>query len=192
MNYFKKHKEYFLSLKQFLVISSALFVFSIIYGYLSAQSSPEEAKQALIKFEKVFEPILTSGALGQFILIFLNNAFSLFLTIILGIIFGIFPLFAIFSNGALIGIFAFLWGQESALKEFFLGIIPHGIIEIPLLIISSAIGMKIGKVVIDKVFKKKGLVNSEIKLGLNFFVKVVLIFTLIAALIEVFITPLFI
>jgi len=191
MNYFRKYKEYFYSLKQFIIISLALFIFSIIYGYFGAQASPEEAKTALLEFEKIFQPILEATPFVQFILIFLNNAFSLFLSIALGIFFGIFPVLSIFSNGTIIGAFIFLWQQEFSISIFLISIIPHGIIEIPLLIIGSAIGLKIGKTVIDKVFKKKGEIKKEIKIGLDFFVKIMLILILLAAAIEVFLTPLF-
>jgi len=187
---YKKHIKYLYSLKQFIIISSCLFLFSIIYGYFSAQNSPEDAKTALLEFEKMFEPILESGLFMQFIFIFLNNVFALFISIVSGVFFGIFPLLSVFSNGAMLGIFAFLWGQEFAITGFLIGIIPHGIIEIPLLIVGSAIGLKIGKIAIDKVFKKKGEIKPELRKGLVFFIKVMLVLALIAAAIEVFITPL--
>jgi len=188
---YKKYIKYLYSLKRFIIISSALFLFSVIYGYFSAKISPEDAKTALLEFEKIFKPILESGSFMQFIFIFLNNALALFLSIILGIIFGIFPLISVFSNGAMIGIFAFLWNQNFAVTGFLMGIVPHGIIEIPLLIIGSAIGLKIGKATIDKVFKKKGKIKPEIKIGLDFFVKIMLLLILLAAAIEVFFTSLF-
>ena len=188
---YKKYLKYLYSLKRFIIICSALFLFAVIYGYFSAKISPEDAKTTLLEFEKMFELITESGPFMQFIFIFLNNALALFLSIILGIIFGIFPLISVFSNGAMIGIFAFLWNQEFALSGFLIGILPHGIIEIPLLIVGSAIGLKIGKAVIDKVFKKKGKIKPEIKIGLDFFVKIMLLLALIAAAIEIFITPLF-
>ena len=191
MDYIKKYKEYLYSLKQFIIIASALFIFAIIYGYFSAKISPEDARTALLEFEKMFEPIMESGLFMQFIFIFLNNVLSLFLSIISGIFFGIFPLISIFSNGAMIGIFAFFWNQEFAMTGFLMGILPHGIIEIPLLIVSSAIGLKIGKITIDKVFKKKGEIKPEIKKGLDFLVKIIIPLALIAAAIEIFITPLF-
>ena len=187
---YKKYLKYLYSLKQFIIISSALFLFSIIYGYFSAKISPEDAKTTLLEFEKMFEPILEAGLLMQFIFIFFNNLTSLFLSLFLGILFGIFPLISVFSNGAMIGMFAFLWGQEFTMLEFFKGILPHGIIEIPLLIVSSAIGLKIGKTAIDKIFKKKGKIKPEIKKGLDFFLKIIILLTLLAAAIEIFITPL--
>lgn len=191
MNYIKKYKKYFYSLKQFIIIASALLVFSIIYGYFGAQNSPEQARAALEEFKKIFTPVIQAAPITQFIFIFLNNAFSLFLSVISGIAFGIFPLIVLFSNGMMVGVFSFLWQQEFALSGFLMGILPHGIVEIPVLIVGSAIGLKIGKAVINKVFKKQGAIKPEIKDGLNFFLKVMLPLVLIAAAIEVFITPLF-
>lgn len=186
----KKYIKYFYSLKQFIIISSALFILAIVYGYFSAVMSPENAERTLLEFEKMFEPILESGLFMQFVFIFLNNIFALFFSIVLGIFFGIIPLLSIFFNGAMIGVFAFLWGREFAMLEFIKGILPHGIIEIPLLIVSSAIGLKIGKAAIDKVFKKKGEIKPKLKKGLEFFLKIIIPLALIAAAIEMFITPL--
>jgi len=188
---YKKYVKYLYSLKQFIIIVSALFIFAIIYGYFNAKISPEDAKTALLEFEKMFEPIMESGLFMQFIFIFLNNILSLFISIISGILFGIFPLISVFSNGTITGIFAFFWNQEFAMTGFLMGILPHGIIEIPLLIVSSAIGLKIGKASINKVFKKKGEIKPEIKKGLDFFVKIILPLAFVAAAIEIFITPLF-
>ena len=76
---YKKYIKYLYSLKQFIIISSALFLFSIIYGYFSAKASPEEAKAILLEFEEIFGPILELGLFMQFIVIFLNNALVFFL-----------------------------------------------------------------------------------------------------------------
>ena len=91
----------------------------------------------------------------------------------------------------MIGVFAFLWQQDFSIFDFLMGILPHGIVEIPVLVVGSAIGLKIGMTVIIKVFKKQGKIKPEIKDGLNFFIKIMLPLVLIASAIEVFITPLF-
>ena len=189
---YKEYKKYLCSIKQFIIISFTFFIFSIIYGYFSAYNSPEEARNVLSEFEKVFATVLESSSFMQFIFIFLNNIFSLFLSLISGLLFGIAPFVFLFSNGMLLGVFAFLWQQEFALSGFLMGILPHGIIEIPLLIVGAAIGLKIGKAVIDKFFKKKGEIKPVVMLGLDFFIKIMIPLALIAAAIEVYITPLFI
>ncbi|MCK5085688.1 stage II sporulation protein M, partial [Candidatus Parcubacteria bacterium] len=73
---------------------------------------------------------------------------------------------------------------------FFLGILPHGIIEIPVLIVSSAIGIRIGKVAIWRLFSKKESLLKEFLKALKFFILVLFPLIFIAALIEAFLTAL--
>jgi stage II sporulation protein M len=186
MNY----KNYLYSLRYLILIAFLIFSFSIIYGYLAAQSSPQEMEIIIEEFEKIFQPILEASPFVQFLLVFLNNALTVILTILLAVVFGIFPLLVLFSNGLLIGIFAFLWGQELPWIIFFKAILPHGLIEIPLLIVASAIGLKIGQAAFRKVFQKQGQIKPELSLALKFFLKILLPLLALAAFIEIFLTPL--
>ena len=182
------YKKYLYSLKFFVLFSFLFFVFSISYGYFSAKYSPLEAGIALEEIGKLFELILEAGPLEQLLFIILNNAFTLILVILLGVVLGIFPLLVLFGNGALLGIMAFLYLQESSLPVFFIGIVPHGIIEIPILLLTSAMGFKIGKKAFRKLLKKEEGLKKEISLAFKFFFKILIPFLILAAIIEVFIT----
>ena len=94
----------------------------------------------------------------------------------------------------------FLWIQEYPLESFLTGILPHGVIEIPVFIMGTAIGIRIGKIVLYKILRRininllKGLyakisLKEEISLGLIFFLKFLVPLLAIAAVIEIFITP---
>ncbi len=206
------YKKYFVSLNSLILFSLFVFLFSVIYGYFSAVQSPEQAIQVLDQFKEIFGPILAYSSLIQFSLVFLNNAFSLFLTISLGIAFGIFPVLSLFSNGSLVGIFAYFWVQKMPLSEFFFGIIPHGIIEIPILLIGSAIGLRLGRLATEKtlfklfpewsaknlkplkdeqgkIMREKKL-KAELSLAIKFSLRYLIPFLVLAAAIEIFITPL--
>ncbi len=187
MNY----KNYLYSLRFFILFALVFFILATVSGYEAAGNSPEQAVLIVEEFEQVFEPILKAHPLAQFILVFLNNAFSLIVTILLGIIFGIVPLLTLFFNGSLLGIFAFLWQQEMPLTSLFLITFPHGIIEIPILLVGAAIGLKIGQTTLKKVFKKQGKIKPELSLALKFYLKILLPLLALAALIEIFISPLF-
>jgi len=186
MNY----KNYLYSLRFFILFVLFFLTLTVFYGYLIAQQFPERAVMMLERFEEVFGPLLEAHPLTQFILVFLNNSFSLILTILLGVIFGIFPLIVLFSNGTLLGAFIFLWQQQLPLASFLLVTLPHGIIEIPVLIIGAAIGLKMGHLTFKKVFKKEGQIKPELFIALKFFLKVLLPLLALAAFIEIFITPL--
>jgi len=76
--------------------------------------------------------------------IFLNNALKSILIIYAGVFFGVLPLFFLIINGMVIGYLAELQVQTGQLGLFMKGIVPHGIIEIPAIIIACAYGLKLG------------------------------------------------
>ncbi len=206
------YKKYFISLRPLILFSFFIFLFSLVYGYISAVQAPEQAVLALQEFKEMFGGIMEYSPLGQFILISLNNLVSLLLTITLGVAFGIFPTLSLFSNGSLLGVFAYLWVQEMPLTGFFAGILPHGIVEIPILLIGAAIGLRLGRMTAEKFLFKlfpnwaeksikqaidekgalicKKAIKSELNLGIKFSAKYLVGLLIAAAAIEVFITPL--
>ncbi|PIQ92909.1 MAG: hypothetical protein COV69_00815 [Parcubacteria group bacterium CG11_big_fil_rev_8_21_14_0_20_39_14] len=183
-----KYGDYLYSLRFFLLFAFLLFVFSAFLGYLSAQEQPEKAQFLLEEMRQAYGPMLKTSALWQFVFVFLNNSFTLFLVLSLGIIFGIFPGMVLFSNGAILGMLAFLLKDNLLWPGFFTGILPHGIIEIPVMILACAVGLKIGKTAYKKVFKKPGELKTEILIAFKFFLKVLLPLLALAAAIEIFLT----
>jgi len=136
----------------------------------------------------MYEPIEGFSSFGQFIFVILNNSIALFLSILLGIVFGVFPFIVIFSNGTILGILMYLFQYNLSLDQFFIGILPHGILEIPLLIIGCAMGLRVGKEVFRRVFQKEGDIKKELSTALEFFWKIIIPLLALAAAIEVFIT----
>lgn len=80
--------------------------------------------------------------------IFLNNALKALFVMAAGILFGFAPVFFMVINGMILG---YLWtitaekaGAGAALVHFAKGILPHGIIEISVIILACAYGLKMG------------------------------------------------
>jgi len=114
---------------------------------------------------------------------------SSLLALLFGTILAIFPLLCLLANGGILGALAFLSSQNLSLSVFLTGILPHGIIEISVLILSCSSGIKIGKKVITRVVKRRGRVKEELLLSFDFFLRVLLPLLFLAAMIEVFIVP---
>jgi len=184
MNY----KDYFYSLRFFILFSLLVFIFAIISSYILAQNSPQKSAMVLEDLKRVYGPVVEMSSLEQFFFIFLKNGLTLLLVLLLGIIFGIFPFLVLLSNGSILGIIAFFFKENLSWSVFFVGFLPHGIIEIPVLILTCAIGLKIGKTAFLKVFKKQGEVKKEISYAFSFSFKFLLPLLALAAAIEVFIT----
>lgn len=185
-------KEYIISLKSYIIFSCYIFIISIILGYIFAQNNPEEIAKFLEEIRSLFPVDENSTSSQIFWFIFKNNASKIFLLLPLGIFAGLFPLFFIFVNGLIFGIFAQISSTMISWKFFVLGIAPHGIIEIPVLILATAIGLKIGKIAIWKIFKKDGNFIKEFSQALKFYIIVLIPLLFISALIEAYITPYFI
>jgi len=147
--------KYIFSLWKFILAAVLIFVFAAFYGYFFAQNSPLETELVLEKLQEVLGPIVEMPPLSQFLFVVLNNGITVFLAIVLGIIFGFFPFLVLFSNGTILGIIAFFSKTELSWSTFFVGTLPHGIIEIPVVILACAIGFKLGKTFSDRVFKNR-------------------------------------
>lgn len=184
MNY----KSYFLKLRFFALFAFLIFLIGGIGGYLFAGIVPGAVDIFFQEINDLYQPVLEMNSFGQLLFIILNNGFTLFSILFLSVIFGIFPFLVLFLNGGILGIFAFFFQQNSSLSEFFLGIAPHGIIEIPVVIFACASGFKIGKIAFRKLSGKETRLKEEVVLALNFFLKILLPFLILAAVIEVFIT----
>ena len=179
-------KEYIFSLRKFILAAFLIFSFAVLMGYLSAQSSPEETKIVLEEFKKILEPILEMPSFGQFLIVFLNNSFTVFLAVVLGVIFGILPFLVLFINGLILGIVIYFTQTVAGWPTFFALILPHGIIEIPAVILACAAGLRLGKVVLERIFKKEVSIKAELNLALIFFLKFLFPLLAIAAAIEIF------
>lgn len=182
-------QNYLLNLHYFILFSVVLFIFATGVGYFFAKNYPQEVKAVLEQIQKILEPIGKMGKVEQILLVFFNNSLTGFLAILLGILFGLFPLLVLFVNGEMLGIMIYLSREILSISEFLAAILPHGIIEIPVLIICGAIGLKIGKIFINKIFKKEDKIKKEIGTSLDFFFKVLVPLLFLAAVVEILLTP---
>lgn len=122
--------------------------------------------------------------------IFLNNGIKVFMAVALGIVIGFYPTLLLLVNGFIVGSVVTVGGMTIGWDKTLAGILPHGLIELPVFIIGGAIGLMLGAKVIDKIFKKnKTPIKPEFYKAIGFTVKVLIPLLFIAAIIESFITP---
>lgn len=112
--------------------------------------------------------------------IFFNNLQSSFMGLILGILFGLFSVFALIINGYLLG---FVAGFSVKANGFFVlwKLLPHGVFELPALFIALGLGLRLGTFVFrdDNISFKDNIIES-----LRVFLLIVLPLLIIAAVIE--------
>lgn len=113
--------------------------------------------------------------------IFFNNLQSSFYSIILGVLFGIFPLFSAIFNGYILGFVAIFSAKVEGISVLW-RIFPHGIFELPAIFISIGLGLKLGVHLFIRKNKKSfkyNLINS-----LKIFLLVIFPLLVLAAIIE--------
>jgi stage II sporulation protein M len=177
---FGSQAEYVKRIKPLFLISLMMFVFSTIFGfYLGENVSP-----------RVFEGVLSNipdpsetDFIGLLSAIAFNNITASFLFVILGFILGIPPLLFVAFNGFFVGWISYITAKERGILFVIATILPHGVIEIPTITFSAAMGMGLGYQLIHLLRKKEGL-KEYILDSANLFIKRIVPFLILAALIE--------
>jgi stage II sporulation protein M len=131
-------------------VSSYIFVIYVIFflslanGYLLALGNPAGARQTIDQLFSGFSPLHQVSTFELFIFIFLNNSIKALLVIMTGFLFGIVPIFFVFSNANLIGVVLAIFGAREGFVRVVLSLLPHGIFEIPAILIASGYGLWLG------------------------------------------------
>ena len=152
MNYQKNKNQNFLkknlliSIKDLKKIKFYFFFSLILFFFITfiGLTLPIFFEEQILKL--IEELIKQTQDLGFFELIWfiiLNNTKSAFFGIILGIFLGIFPIAIIILNAYILG---FVANKSIALGGFLVlwRLLPHGIFEIPAILISVALGIRLG------------------------------------------------
>lgn len=165
----------------FLAVSSAVF-FSFKQDWLAWLMS-----QVMQIFQQ--SDIVQDGAISAWRL-FLNNLRASFLMTALGFIpFLFLPAFALAENAVIIGI---IGAAGMDWKVFAVGILPHGIFEIPAILFATTIGFYLCLQLVLKIVSPR---RREISLKLVFadaarcYLLVVVPLLVVAALVESYVTP---
>ena len=136
----------FKEMKHYLIVSTLVLILGIVLGLWYTDLFETLLKAQLKQMKDLIKGLAEKDnqQWSMFVFILLNNLRALSMVIILGVFFGIFPLFFLLSNGLLIGFLASQHMNGTTWFYFLKGILPHGIIEIPALIIASAYGIRFG------------------------------------------------
>ena len=173
-----------------LYIVAVLIIFTVFYviGYVAATSMPQVGGSVVSNFKSEVSPLKELSPVGLMLGIFANNALKCLLVIVLGIVFGIVPAFFVLANGLVLGLVIGMTISHTSLLYILVGVVPHGIIELPMVFISSAIGLKMGVLALKALLgKKEGIVN-KIQEALMIYIVWIFPLLFLAAFIETFVT----
>ncbi len=182
--------------RKILLGCTLAMVVAILLGYVLGSFSPETIDTVLEQFAAMVEDagiMDTEGNISPFGLL-TNNWTAMLLAALYGFVpFLYLPVLSLISNGLLIGLLA-AWYHNSGLSMvlYLAGILPHGIFELPALLISAACGVCLCRNMSRLVTSSPKRVPMVELLSdlLRVMLLVVLPMTVAAAFIEAYVTPL--
>ena len=186
---FKDGLNYIKESKRYIYLASAVFALFMLIALIFP--TPELLEQQIREIIKnLIEQTADLDALSLICYIFSNNLWVSILGIFLGVIFCIAPFFIALSNGYVIGFVIKTAVNGLGMREGIISLwrlFPHGIFELPAVLISLGIGLKLG-VSAFLALKKNSfkILARDIKKALKLIFYIIFPLLLIAAIIEGF------
>lgn len=185
----REQSRYIRELGPYFVASVLLMTTGLLFGVATSTDAPKLASargEALAEFAKLFlglsKPYLALA-------IFLNNGVKTLAVILVGGLGGILPFVFLLVNGYVLGIVLQASVQSKGWLAFFLAIVPHGLLELPAILMGTSIGLMLGLRAIKQIFGRgEKAIAVELARGLRFFLIIIVPLLLVSALIEAFIT----
>lgn len=180
-----------MSYKRWIFVAIFLFGIGLVFGlstptsFVSLVSEDIAALEELGGILAALPPALTA------MFIFVKNASALLISFVFSPIFCLVPILALTINGWLLAFVSVIVSREKSLGFVLAGLLPHGIFELPALIMGEAAALSFGTVVVLALFKKekRSLLLPSLKQNLRYLM-VAFALLLPAAIIETYVTPL--
>ena len=174
-----------------LILAASIFFVSIVLGTFIGRNTVEGLMRQL---GTVLEPLALTGKLTilLFLIIFINNAIKALGIIFLGILLGLPPLLFIVLNGFILGGLGSVLESVNGWRYVMASFVPHGVIEIPVILLASALGFTVGMESLKWLLRRESRVKLQLSDGLKVYVRWILPGLAIAAIMEVLVTPLLI
>jgi len=125
-------------LRSYFVAAAALLAVSILLGFLLGTQLPADFFQSDAGGGAFFPGEIT------FTTILVNNLIAITVALLGAVSIGLFSGFVLLLNGVLIGAVVELALREASALTVFMLIAPHGIVELPAILIVAAVGFRFG------------------------------------------------
>ena len=174
-----------------LVLATSVFFVSLALGVLIGQNI---AEGLIGQLGGILGPLAPTGNISILLLliIFINNAIKALGLVFLGIPLGVPPVLFIGLNGFILGGFSSALESVNGWRYVIASFVPHGVIEIPVILLATALGLTLGMESLKWLLRRESRVKLQLSNGLKVYVRWILPGLAIAAIIEVLVTPLLI
>jgi stage II sporulation protein M len=174
-----------------LVLAASIFSITIVLGTLIGQNTALEVLRRLGGLVERFART-DNLSLLLFLMIFLNNGIKALAIIFLGIVLGIPPLLFIGLNGFIVGSVGSALESAMGWRYVIASVVPHGVIEIPMLLLATALGLTVGMESFKWLIRRESRVKLQLSDSLKVYLRWILPGLAVAAVIEAFVTDLLI
>lgn len=177
-----------MSYKRWIAVAILLFSAGLLLGLATPSNFFSDDMTALEELAELLVPLPQSALFG---IILVNNVFALLVSFALSPLFCLVPILALTINGWFLATIATMVIQEESIGFVLAGLLPHGVFELPALILGEAAALSFGAAVVVSLFKKekRSLVLPSLKRNLRYLM-LALLLLVPAAIIETYITPL--
>jgi len=181
-----------MSYKRWIFVAILLFVIGLIFGLATPASIASFISEDIAAISKFGGILASLPPILALILIFAKNASALLFSFALSPIFCLMPILALTVNGWIIAIVSTAAVEQESLGFVLAALLPHGIIELSALMLGEAAALSFGAIATLSLFKKekRKLVLPNFRRNIKYLL-IALALLLPAAIIETFITPLF-
>lgn len=182
-------------LRRLPLLFAGVFLLFCLIGYAVCSASPQLTEALVDYFNQMISDSGLADEAGNisFVGMLMNNWFAMVFTVLYGFLpFLFLPVVSAAANAVIIGaLAAFYRLNQIPMAVFFAGIVPHGIFEIPALVLSVSLGFLLCRNLVriilhsDRALPMVDLLANILRTMLF----VIFPLLLIAALIECYITP---
>ncbi|MDP7470166.1 MAG: stage II sporulation protein M [Dehalococcoidia bacterium] len=171
-----------------LLLAAGLFLGSGVLGY--AAGGQPEARKTMDSLAEAIIPLRELDSLHLLLFIFLNNVVKAGAAVILGFVLGIPTAIFLMTNGIVAGLVIYQVMAEWGLGYTLAGLAPHGMVEIPALLLAGSLGLEVGGEVLRWLRRRPSNVRRRLRRVIRPYLVYIAPALAVAAVIEVFITPL--
>jgi len=181
-----------MSYKKWIFIAIGLFAIGIALGLAMPANIASDLLTEDLAAIEALASILGPFQVTTVLIIFLKNVSALLVSFLFSPLLCLIPILALTVNGWLLSFVSVIIVQEESLGLLLSGLLPHGIFELPALIIGEAAALSFGAMTIVTLIvkSKRSQLLPNLKRNLKY-LGIACVLLLPAAIIETYVTPLF-
>lgn len=180
-------------MKRRLILNTLVsLILFLVFTFLGSTVKPSEGIGLLKELETFSEFLKGLPTPILALAIFVNNFVKALILIPAGAVFGIPPIAFITLNGLILGVVLSYGAANLGIWITLAGILPHGVLEIPAILIASGLALNVGWEVWMEVLGRGGKPKVAVKDGLKMCIQTTLPMLAASALIEAYVTPIII